>query len=45
MLQSKDMSRKGCNGGKCQVSRKAVVMYLLRLIQEVSGIEHRMIGL
>ncbi len=45
VLQAKDMSRKGGDSGKCQISRKAVVVHLLRLIQEVSGIEYRMIGL
>jgi len=45
VLQSEDMSRKGCHSGKCQISWKAIVVHLLGLIQEVSGIEHRVIGL
>jgi hypothetical protein len=45
VLQSKDLSREGCHSGKCQISWEAVVVHLLCLIQEVSGIEHRMIRL
>lgn len=45
MFQSKDLSRKSCHGGQCQISWKAIIVHLLRLIQEVSGVKNRMIGL
>jgi hypothetical protein len=45
MLQPKDLSRKGCRGSECQIRGKAVVVHLLRLVYEVSGIEDRVIGL